>query len=180
MPKQVAGIVKKRVKRRYLALFLAFIICTCFLANCRSIETDEEKGLVDYNQPKYISNYWIQAQNFPVEDVETINWHQPFVFLPPLRLGETGQVTENYVLSMAENEAVEDNSGLIYEYNSDFTLSAKGFSGFIKTLVTFFEKRATKLYFYKMPENLDQPMKIHYKINDAVLVKRPPTYQMVW
>ena len=94
MPKQVTGIVKRRVKG-YLALFLLFIIGPCFLANCRSLETDEKTGPTNYNQPKYLSNYWIQAENFPVEGLEAVNWLQPYVFLPPLRLGETGQVSEN-------------------------------------------------------------------------------------
>lgn len=185
VPKQVTGIDNRRVKG-YLALFLLFFIAPCFLANCRSLKTDEERGTANYDQPKYLSNYWIQAENFPVEGLETINWRQPYVFLPPLCLGETGQVSENYVLSTAENEAGEDHSGLTYVYNSDFTLSAKGFSGFIKTLATFFEKRATELYFYKMPENLDQAMmvKYYYKINDANSLKASdttsdPTYQIV-
>lgn len=181
MPKQVTGIDKRRVKK-YLALFLLFIIGLCFLANCRSLETAEERGLVNYNQPKYLSNYWIQAENFPVEGLKAINWRQPYVFLPPRRLGETGQVFENYVLSTAENQASEDQSDLTYVYNSDFTLSAKGFSGFIKALATFIEKQATELYFYKMPENLDQAMmvKYYYKINDANSLKpSDPTYQIV-
>jgi hypothetical protein len=169
---------KKKVKH-FLTFFLSLVTCVTylsFLVNCASIENHQERVPAVYHQPKYLSSYWIQAQNFPVEginDINGINWHQPYVFLPPLRLDEKGQVSENYSLSLAKNENNRDHLGAIYNYSSDFTLSAKSFSGFIDALVSFFGKTVTKLYIYEMPENLDQAImvKYYYTIDDSNILK---------
>lgn len=169
--------VTKKVKR-CLTFFLwplMPLICTCFLVNCRLVEDTHPNVPAAPHQPKYLSNYWIQAKNFNVEAINSSE-HQPFIFFPPLRLDAKGQISENYSLSHSLSEGKIENtqdsreSGhQIYHYQSDFTQSAKRFSGFMDTLATIFDKEATKFYIYKMPENLEQGImvKYYYRIDDA-------------
>ena len=177
---------QKKVKR-FLTFFLYFsplATCLCFLVNCRSIEDNNQKLPAKYHQPKYLSSYWIQAQKFPVDGIEAeaINWNQPYIFFPPLRLDEQGQVSENYSLSTTEKANDKNDLETIYHYSSDYTIRAKGFSGFIDTLATFFDKSATSFHVYKMPENIDQAflIKYYYKLGDAQALKASnETYQMI-
>lgn len=158
----------------------------CFLANCRSLKDDGGSSLtLNLNhQPKYLSSYSLRAHKFPVGELKAIHGQQPYIFLPPLCLDENGQVSENYALSITENkkDSNEDDSGTIYAYRSNFTTRAKGYSGFIDVLTTFFDQSATQFYTYKMPQNLDQAMmvKYYYRIkDDSTLKLSNEQYQIV-
>ena len=161
---------KKRVKN-FLTLFLWSVICAicaCFLVNCRMVDDTNPSVPVAPHQPKYLSSYWIKAQNFQLDGMNSSEY-QPLIFFPPLRLDKKGQMSENYSLSLGKIEKTQEDRQQIYNYESDFTQNAKRFSGFINTLATFFDKSVAKSYIYKMPENIDKAImvKYYYRIDEA-------------
>lgn len=155
-------LVNKKVKT-FLTFFLWLV--SSFLVNCHSLEDKSARFPKAPHQPKYLSSYWIKAKNFPVKK-KTL--HQPYVFFPPILLNVKGQALENYSVSLSKKKNNKSQEPLIYDYDSNYTLKAQGFSGFIHSLTTFFNKDATKLYIYEMPENLDQAImvKYYYRIDD--------------
>lgn len=185
MPKLVDSIIKKRVKK-FLILFLCLVTSLCVLVNCRSIEIEgHDEGVPGgYHQPRYLTSYWVKAQNVHLDGIGGIDWHQPYIFFPPLRIDEKGQVCENYSVSISKdkNENEGDHLGTIYDYSSEFTLKAKGFSGFIEALASYFDKSATQFYIYELPENLEEAMmvKYYYRVdNIPALNASNKTYQIV-
>ena len=156
-------LVSKKVKT-FLTFFLWLV--SSFLVNCHSLEDESARLPKAPHQPKYLSSYWIKAKNFPVKK-ETL--HQPHVFFPPILLNVKGQATENYSVSLSKKKNDKSQEPLIYDYGSNYTLKAQGFSGFIHSLTSFFDKDATQLYIYEMPENLDQAImvKYYYRIDDS-------------